>query len=116
MAVTADDIIRRVRALLQDSITPLRYADIDMFDSINDGLDQMVSLRPDYFISVQFAPAKVTALASVLSIPDRLIYPMTLFTAGYMMLREDEFSTDGRANSLLGAAGLIVTRAPGDVG
>ncbi len=113
MAVTADDIIRRVRALLQDSTAPFRYADIDMFDSINDGLDQMVNLRPDYFIAIKFVPAKVTALASVLSIPERLIYPMTLFTAGYMMLREDEFSTDGRANSLLGAAGLIVTNAPG---
>ncbi len=116
MAVTADDIIRRVRALLQDSTTPFRYSDSDMFDSVNDGLDRMVDLRPDYFIAAKFAPARVAALADVLTIPDRLIYPMTLFTAGYMMLREDEFSTDGRASQLLGAAGLLVTRAPGDVG
>ncbi len=116
MAVTADDIIRRVRALLQDATTPFRYADVDMFDSINDALDRMVELRPDYFIADKFAPTQVTALTSVLTIPTRLIYPMTLFTSGYMMLREDEFSTDGRANSLLGAAGLIVTRAPGDTG
>ncbi len=116
MAVTAGDIIRRVRALLQDSTTPFRYADVDMFDSVNDALDRMVELRPDYFIGIKFAPAAVTSLASVLTIPTRLIYPMTLFTSGYMMLREDEFSTDGRANALLGAAGFIVTRTPGDTG
>ena len=112
---TADDIIRRVRALLQDETTPFRYSDSQMIDSINDGLDRMVELRPDYFIAAKFDPTRITAPADVLNIPFRLVYPMTLFTAGYMMLREDEFSTDGRAIALLGSAGRIVTTAPGDV-
>ena len=114
MAVTADDILRRVRALLQDSTVPFRYTDSDMLDSVNDAQDRMVELRPDYFIGIKFAPARVTSGASVMSVPERLIYPMTLFVAGYMMLREDEFSTDGRAQAIIGAAGFLVTLAPGD--
>jgi len=112
---TADEVIRRVRALLQDETVPFRYSDSQMIDSINDGLDRMVELRRDYFINVSFVPARITVPADVLEVPWNLIYPMTLFTAGYMMLREDEFSTDGRANALLGAAGRIVTTSPGDV-
>jgi hypothetical protein len=111
---TADEIARRVRALLQDETVPYRYTDAQLIDSINDGLDRMVELRPDYFISVDFVPTRITALVDALEVPWRLIYPMTLFTAGYMMLRDDEFATDGRAAALVGAAGRLVTEAPAD--
>jgi hypothetical protein len=110
---TADEVARRVRSLVQDEVTPFRYSDADIIDSINDGLDRMVELRPDYFISSSFEPTRITALTDPLDVPWRLIYPMTLFTTGYMMLRDDKFATDGRAVNLLGAAGLLVTTTPG---
>ena len=113
---TADEVIRRVRALLQDETTPFRYSDSQMIDSLNDGLNRLVDLRPDEFIGVSFDPARVAALVDTLDVPWKFIHPLTVFVAGYMMLREDEFATDGRAVALIGAAGVIATVAPADVG
>jgi hypothetical protein len=115
-APTADAIITRVRALLQDEQAPYRYSDAQLFDSINDAQDSMVSLRPDYFIAVDFDPVRVVATTTELAAPWRLVYPMTLFVAGYMMLREDEFADDGRAAAMVGRAATIVTEAPGQNG
>jgi hypothetical protein len=111
---TADEVIRRVRALLQDDTAPERYSDSQLIDAINDGIDRMLELRPDYFILQDFTPTRVTATTSELGVPWRLVYPLMLFTAGYMMLREDEFSTDGRAVALLAGASAMVTISPGD--
>jgi hypothetical protein len=113
MATTADDIIRRARSLLQDNTVPYRYSELDLVDAINDALDRVVFLRSDLFITEEFAPTHVTAGASILNIPTLVVYPMTLFVVGYMMLREDEYSEDGRAVALLGAASNLLTERPG---
>jgi len=108
----AGDCVNRVRALLQDSDTPYRYSDSEMFDAMNDGAERLLQLRPDYFIPVGFTITYVTQLTDTLSIPPALLNPLVMFTAGYMMLREDEFSNDGRAVAALTAPERILTKEP----
>lgn len=97
----ASDIIRRARALLQDSDTPFRYSDVDLLDAINDGVQRCVSLRPDYFLDVSFAPVPAATTAADVQIQDALIFPVLMFAVGNMYLREDEFQNDGRASALV---------------
>ena len=113
MALTADDIIRRVRSLMQDNTAPFRYSELDLVDAINDALDRVLFLRSDYFIDLEFTPVYVTAGASVLNVPNVLINPIVLFVTGYMMLREDEFANDGRATALMGSAAKLISEKPG---
>lgn len=110
----ADEVARRVRALLQDETVPYRYTDAQIIDGINEGQDRMVALRPDAFIGVAFLPTRVAALVDDLSVPWRFVHLIALFVYGLLSLREDEYANDGRSAALMGATARLATIYPGD--
>lgn len=100
MAWLASDVIRRARALLQDSDTPYRYSDADMLDAINDGVARLLELRPDYFIDIDFAPGVVATTGDTLQVPAPLLSPLAFYVAGTLEMRDDEYADNQRAQIL----------------
>lgn len=113
MARTYSDVITRARRIVQDEdASNYRYSEDSLVDSVNDAILEVRRVRPDLFISVSFNPTDVGA-ASVgtvaLPIEDFYFQSLVYLTAGYQMLRDDEFSMDSRAVNLLnkGTAQLL---------
>jgi hypothetical protein len=113
MARTYSQVIERARRILQDTdAANYRYPQQDLVDSVNDALLEVRRVRPDLFISSSFSVSDVElANIAAVNIPIESHYFQTLvyLTAGYQMLRDDEFSLDSRAVNLLnkGTAQLL---------
>ena len=113
MARTYSDVIIRARRILQDEdATSQRYTDESLLDAVNDAVLEVRRVRPDLFISANFTVTTV-ALVDIAStnipIPEFHFQSLVYLTAGYQMLRDDEFSVDSRAVNLLnkGTAQLL---------
>jgi hypothetical protein len=48
---TVRDYVSRCRVLLQDTVSTYRYPDVDLVESLNEGLLEMLRLRPDTMMS-----------------------------------------------------------------
>jgi len=117
MSRTYSDVITRVRRIVQDEdATGYRYPDASLVDSVNDAILEVRRVRPELFLRVSFNPVDVL-LADIavtdLPIEDMYFQSLVYMTAGYQMLRDDEFSVDSRAVNLLnkGVAQLIKVAA-----
>lgn len=107
------DLLRRVRAALQDEYAPHRYTDQQIVDAVNDGLDEMAHRRADLFAfsaPVRFRPNYVTSVDSVIDIPANYRPILVDLVIADMMMREDEYANDGRAQTMLSAALARLTR------
>lgn len=107
------DLVRRVRAALQDEYAPHRYTDQQIVDAVNDGLDEMAHRRADLFAfstPVRFRPHYVTSVNSVIDIPANYRPILVDLVIADMMMREDEYANDGRAQTMLAAALSRLTR------
>src|SRR6056300_1580347 len=104
MARTYSQVIERARRILQDEdASNYRYTDQSLVDSVNDAILEVRRIRPDLFVSAAFATSDVElANIGVVNIPIEDFYFQTLvyMTAGYQMLRDDEYSIDSRAVNL----------------
>lgn len=110
MAFTIGGLLLEARGLLTDTVPTVdgdtRYSDADLIAAFNDALIQARSKRPDAFIDMgmrntvpQYAMPEDTATAFPL---DSTFYPAFLFyIVGRTELREDTFSNDGRAVTLM---------------
>lgn len=90
-----------IRSILQDEQTPYRYPDATVRAGLNDGLATAYSMRPDLFIGA-FAsgPPRVTASTGELPLEPMYQSALVRYAAGWCELRDDEFTTDGRATVL----------------
>lgn len=108
MAKTVADAVTEARAILQDNDTPYRYSDADLVAYLNDGLLETRKIRPDLFRTYwgtgdafpEFTSQDITD-ATDFPIDDMFFTPVVYFIAGTAELRDDEFTVDARAATLL---------------
>lgn len=106
MARTVGDVVGRCRGILQDrDAAHYRYSDSDLVGFLNDALLEIYRVRPDLYFSdfavTQFVEADVDDTAKTLPIDDRYFSPVVYFVVGSAELRDDEFTVDGRAVTLM---------------
>lgn len=112
---TFGDVITRARRILQDTDdSNYRYPQSELVDAVNDALLEVRRCRPDLLMSSNFNPTFVAegqVDATEIPIESHFFQTLVYLTAGYMMLRDDEFSLDSRAVNLLnkGVSQLLTT-------
>jgi hypothetical protein len=97
------DIIAGVRDIIQDLDTT-RYKDDSLIRAINQAVLEIRRVRPDYFIGAYHVPVtQYSALTSEIQLPETCMPSLVKYVAGWAELRDDEYTTDGRAAALLTA-------------
>jgi hypothetical protein len=112
-ARTWGDVILEARTLVQDKLptsgSALRYTDDEMFEGINGFLSEVRVKRPDLFLPLGLrrplprysaAGDMTTPFPLDLSVYDAFVY----YLVGRQELREDTWSNDGRAVTLMNKA------------
>lgn len=96
------DYITESRRLLQDEISPYRYADLDLIDALNIGLLEARRLRADLFLPAFDIPYFLAA-DTTKTVPFDPMYRTSLvfYIVGRIQLRDQEENTDARAAALL---------------
>jgi hypothetical protein len=101
---TVGDYIAEARTLLQDTVSPYRYSDVEMVRALNIGLMEARRLRGDLFLPLfevpvlnEGTPEPATAITFDPMYRSALCY----YVVGRMQLRDDENTTDSRAAALL---------------
>src|SRR6476620_642315 len=105
MALTIGGLLTEARALLQDTES-IRYSDADLIAAFNGALLEARAKRPDLFLDMglrstvpQYSAAADAATAFPL---DPSVYTAFLYyVVGRSELREDTFSDDSRAVTLM---------------
>ena len=110
MSITYGTVVREVRGILQDEAVPLRYPDQTLVDAINLAIDEMWRIRPDLFHGPSLLAGQpphivvtLAAPAPVIDLPAFYHTSLVAFVAGWAELRDDQFTQDGRAATLLKA-------------
>ena len=100
---TIADIITESRRLLQDTVTPYRFDDGRLYWAFNVALKTVLQNRPDLFIDTSFVASEYDTSNSGDPFPLEDMYMLTVidFIVGYTEMSDDEFTTDGRAATLL---------------
>lgn len=115
MAKTYQDLVTEARELLQDTLSPYRYEDQFILNSLNRGLQDLGRIRPDAYyrfyranslniplITLSETPASdETAWTEVFGLDMMFYTPLMAYTVGSVELTDDEFTVDGRAMALL---------------
>lgn len=95
------EILAQVRDVLQDEDGE-RYTTPSLIRCLNLAVMQLRSLRPDYFVGTYHLQVqRVTNLNEDLPLQDDLLGPLAQYVAGWAEMRDNEFTTDGRAAILL---------------
>jgi hypothetical protein len=113
MAWTFGELIEEARTILQDKLPTsggvLRYSDQELFECINSFMTEVRTKRPDLFLPLglrvgwpyyNYASDMDTAFPLHLSVWSAFVY----YLVGRSELREDTFSEDSRAVSMLNKA------------
>ena len=101
MARTVADVFAQARGLLQDRRVPYRYPDADLLACLNEAISETQRLRPDLFVGRAAAGTPLLTTTDTLPIHDMFFSPLVSFVAGRIELRDDTFTNDGRASSLV---------------
>ena len=109
MAKTIDDAIAEARAILQDTSptgAEYRYSTPDLVSYLNNALLEMRKLRPDLFRTYYGADTPSYTESdlggNVLFPVDNMFFPPAVFyMVGTAELRDDEFTVDSRAVTLM---------------
>ena len=90
--MTAADVILKVRFYLNDQDTAtLRWLDDELWPLVNDAVSQVTRLRPDALYDANGALITVVpaiSAGSMLSIDDKWIVPVALFTSAQAMNKQ----------------------------
>lgn len=109
MALTLGAMVLDARNIVNDAVQTngsFRYADSEFYNAFNDALLQARAKRPDAFLDMglrntvpQYSATTDTAVAFPL---DQIYYPAFVFyMCGRVELKEDTFSDDKRAATLM---------------
>ena len=105
MAKTVNDAVNEARAILQDVTSQsFRYSTADLIAYLNDALLDARRIRPDLFYGMydQDVPSFTESdLAEEFPIDGMYFTAVVFYMCGTAELRDDEFTQDGRAVSLL---------------
>jgi hypothetical protein len=99
------DIVANVRDILQDRDDDARrYKDDSLIRGLNMAVLEIRRVRPDYFIGAYHnSVTQYSKLESEIQLPDTCLPSLVKYLAGWAELRDDEYTTDGRAAALLQA-------------
>ena len=106
MSYTLRDVLTVSRELLKDEDSnEYRYSTASLIRYINLAVTSTYNIRPDAFCSVYSGIPSYTEadLDAPFPLPLNFFHPFVFFVTGYAELRNDEFSDDARAKSLLTA-------------
>ena len=100
---TIQDVIDIAREHLKDEISEeYRYSDNSLIRGFNVCLTAIWNLRPEVFPpSKEFVTYTTADLGKPFPIPLIFFHPVVFFVVGYAELRDDEFTDDTRATSLM---------------
>lgn len=98
---TVQDYIDESRRLLQDTVTPFRYADADLLEALNIGLMEARRLRADLFLPIFDVPLLEAVDTTPLNFDPMYRSALVYYIVGRAQLRDDEQTQDARAASLL---------------
>jgi hypothetical protein len=101
---TVKDVLDPARDLLQD-VAGERYGDASLIRILNAWIMELRRARPDAFVGTSTcrrprSPTRPTSCPS----PSSSSWPTVHYVAGTAELRDDQFTQDGRANTLIGLA------------
>jgi hypothetical protein len=99
------EVIDYVRDILQDRDNAVRrYPDDSLIRNLNLAVLEVRRVRPDYFIGAFAAPVtRYSSADTEVQLPETCIPSLVKYVAGMAELRDDEYTTDGRAAALLQA-------------
>jgi hypothetical protein len=98
---TVQDFVTSARRVLQDTITPYRYADADMIEALNIAVLEARRVRPDLFLDNFDALPSYTALSDPVLIEPMYKPAFVYYLIGRMEVRDDEAASDSRAGQFL---------------
>jgi hypothetical protein len=104
MTRTVGDVKARAKSILKDKVDPVRYPEADLLNAVNDALLEVRRIRPDLYLSKSFKVAILINDTDVLPVEDFVFNSIVYWVVGTMMLRDDEFSVDGRAMNMINKA------------
>ena len=98
----ASDVVYEARVHLQDERgPPFRYTDEQLLEYVHNFQMEALRVRPDLFIGSGYT-ATAPALSDTLVVEDQFKAAAVYYVTGHALLREDEYSDDGRAVALIG--------------
>ena len=106
---TVLDYITEARVLLQDTLVPYRYADIELLSGLNVALNQAYKLRRDLFLKYEEPLYYAAVSASEVDIDPTYRRPVLFFICGHAQLRDEEETTDARATAFFGTFTMELT-------
>lgn len=100
---TVDKFVTQCRTLLQDKGSPYRYPDADLVLNLNNGITEMLKLRPDLFLGITPLPQfdGTSNTTDVVPIDPMYRMPLVYYMVGMAQLRDDEEVQDQRAAAFM---------------
>ena len=101
MPRTVQEIVTEARGHLQDTVAPYRYTDADLVNYTNSAMRVIYRIRPDFFFGTYGTDIATLAIDDDYPLDFQTELPVVYFLVGSAMLRDDEFSVDARAVTML---------------
>lgn len=112
MPRTIGQCIAEARSILQDTATPFRYADADLYGLFTSAMADTRRLRPDLFIATLLDPYADFApddSGEAFPISEAYWTAIVNYLVGRAELRDDEANADSRAAALISAFKAALT-------
>ena len=95
---TVQDYVKEARTLLQDSVAPYRYSDLELIAELNLAVLEAKRVRPDLFFEYRgkHPYPTFTALTDVVPFEDVYRVALTYYMVGKCTLRDEEDTDDKR--------------------
>lgn len=101
---TVEQLLGRVRTLLQDKVEPYRYSELDLIAGLNEACMEAKRLRPDLFLrtfNTGTFPNYTAPTDTLEYIPEEYRTAFIYYITGNATLRDSEENSDERAAGLL---------------
>ena len=116
---TLTSLLGAVRDILQDTkpdlLNEYRYSDAQLLEYLNSGYSELQRIRPDAWLAyvgqpLPYVDSNAAIPTDPLPVDDIYFQPLVYWIAGNAELRDDTFTVDGRAATLLSmfTAGLTM--------
>jgi hypothetical protein len=94
-------VIEHARDVLQD-LDGDRYSDVSLIRCLSQGVQEVRRLRPDFFIGRYYEVSDgPISMEEYINLPLFLFSPLMNYVVGMAEMRDDEFTTDSRAVTML---------------
>lgn len=93
---TVADYVWNARVLLQDTVVPYRYPDVDFLFALNVSVGESKRIRPDMWLGRQL-PVFEGVDATQVDIDEQFRMAFLFFIVGYIQIRDNEDEQDARA-------------------